>query len=75
MLVNLCAEMVRFGVSDEQIGKTIGREKRAVKNRLEGKVEISADDIKAIRDDYFPFYSLDYLLGESPTEVIPKPSA
>ena len=75
MLVNLRAEMVRFGISDEQIGKTIRREKRAVKNRLDGKIEISAEDIKVIRDTHFPFCSLDYLLSESPTEVIPKSTA
>lgn len=69
MLVNLLAEMTRFGVTDEQIARAIGRTRRAVKSRLNGEIEISSEDIKKIRDHFFPFYTLDYLLDEEPLIV------
>ena len=74
MLVNLQAEMVRYGIDEAEIANAIGRTKRAVKNRLLGVVEISAEDIRKIRDSFFPALSLDYLTSEVPCEVIPKVS-
>ncbi len=75
MLVNLCAEMVRHGITDVDIANTINRERRAVKNRLDCKVQISSSDLKKIRDKHFPFYTLDYLLSEVPTVEVPSTSA
>ena len=74
MLVNLRAEMVRYGISEADIANAIGRERRAVKNRLIGSVKISAKDIKIIRDSFFPNLSLDYLLSEAPCEAESKVS-
>lgn len=71
MLVNLIAEMHRFGITAIQVAKVTGRTERAVKNRLSGTVEISSEDLKKIRAEFFPFYSLDYLLDETP--IIVKP--
>ena len=69
MLVNLKAEMARFGVSAADIARAIGRNERATKRRIRGEVEISGDDIRTIRDAFFPNCTLDYLLEEKP--VIP----
>lgn len=74
MLVNLLAEMSRFGVSPAQIAELLGRRERAIKKRLSGEVEISSDDLKKIRDKFFPFYTLDYLLEETPVVVEPRAS-
>lgn len=71
MLVNLVAEMKRFSVSNKQIAEILGRSERAVKNRIYGDTEISSDDLKKIRNAFFPFYSLDYLIDESPVVVRP----
>lgn len=66
MLVNLKAEMARFGVTSADIAKAIGRNERAAKRRIQGEVEISGDDIRTIRDTFFPNCTLDYLLEEKP---------
>lgn len=71
MLINLAAEMTRFGVSVADIAHAIGRTERATKNRIYGRVEISSEDIKTIRDSFFKFYTLDYLLDETPCLVQP----
>lgn len=71
MLVNLIAEMKRFGISPAQIAEVTGRSERAIKSRIFGNVEISSDDLKKIRKEFFPFYSLDYLLDETPAIVMP----
>ena len=44
MLINLAAEMTRFGVSVADIAHAIGRTERATKNRIYGRVEISSED-------------------------------
>lgn len=66
MLVNLQAEMVRFGVTPAAIAKVINKDERAVKNRLKGTVDITGDELRAIRDHFFPNFTLDYLLSEKP---------
>lgn len=71
MLVNLLAEMQRYQVSAEMVANVTGKSARQVKGRLKGKVEISSDDIKKIRDEFFPLCSLDYLLSEHPVHVVP----
>jgi len=71
MLVNLKAEMARFGISQEQIAQKIGRTKRSLLNRLDGVIEISGDDLRTIRDEFFPTFTLDYLLSEEP--IVLKP--
>lgn len=73
VLVNLKAEMERFGITTADLGKCVGKTERAIKNRLNGLVEISSPDIIKIRNDYFPYYTLDYLLSESPIIVTPIP--
>lgn len=71
MLINLAAEMTRFSVSVADIASAIGRTERATKNRIYGRVEISSEDIKTIRDSFFKFCTLDYLLDETPCQVRP----
>lgn len=71
MLVNLMAEMSRFGVSIVDLADLLGRERRAIKNRLSGVVDITGDEIALIRDRYFPSCALDYLLSENP--IPPRP--
>lgn len=65
MLSNLKAEMARHNIKVETIAVAINRTKRAVRSRVEGRVPMSAKDIKAIRDTFFPECTLDYLLVES----------
>lgn len=68
MLSNLKAEMARYDVDVKSVAQVIGKTERATKNRINGKVEISAEDIRLIRNAFFPACTLDYLLAEKPTD-------
>ena len=46
MLSNLKAEMARYDVDVKSVAQVIGKTERATKNRINGKVEISAEDIR-----------------------------
>lgn len=72
MLPNLKAEMTRFGVTYKDIANIIEKDVRAIKNRVNGNVNISAEELKTIRDAFFPFCTLDYLLEETPAIVETK---
>lgn len=69
MLVNLSAEMVRFNISINDVARVINKTPRATKNRINGTVEITSDDIRTIRDAFFKHCTLDYLLDETPWRI------
>ena len=71
MLANLKAEMARYNIRSRDIAVVIGKTERAVKNRINGQVEISIEDVRQIRDRFFPHCTLDYLLAEPPAQPQP----
>jgi hypothetical protein len=70
MLINLMAEMTRYGITASDISPVINKDVRAVKRRISGDIEITAEDIMKIRDKFFQEFSLDYLLCEKPVPPI-----
>ena len=72
MLVNLKAEMVRSNITSMDIASVLGKSIRAVNSRLNGGVEIKAEELKQIRDRFFPGCDLDYLLCENPRPPVQR---
>lgn len=61
MLCNLKAEMARRSISILDIAKEIGRTDRSVREKISGRTQFSVPDATAIRDKFFPGFSLEYL--------------
>lgn len=62
---NLNAEMVRFGVSLDDIRVVIGKTGRTARDKVKGRVAFTLPEAVRIRDKYFPGMSLEYLFAES----------
>lgn len=60
---NLMAEMARLNVSEEDVGRAIGKDKRTVHNKLIGATKLTLNEAIAI-GKLFPGCSLDYLFGD-----------
>lgn len=68
-LVNLKAEMVRYKIGYDQLGKSIGKSSQAARKRVSGEVGFEVSLLAKARDLFWPHCSLDYLMCTSPVEV------
>ncbi len=75
MLVNLRAEMVRYGITQSDIAEALGLSRRAVSSRICETVPITIFELTVIRDIFFPDYSLDYLFDSKPRFAVPVQKA
>lgn len=61
MLMNLKAEMVRNGVTNEDISKVLGLRISTVSEKINGKYRFYFEEAFKIRNHFFPKCSLEYL--------------
>ena len=61
---NLEAELVRKGISREQLAKTIGRSYNTTTLKLNGKYQFTLKECKLIKNILFPELSVEYLFAE-----------
>ena len=60
---NLRAEMVRNGISRNQVGEVVDLCPTSISYRFNGKNDFKVGELVKIRDTFFPELSLDYLAG------------
>lgn len=65
MLLNLKAEMTRFGISDADIAKAIGRSERSVRDKISGRSQFTFPEANTLRNQLFPGLKLEYLFSRS----------
>lgn len=65
MLRNLRAEMVRMGISIDDVAAETGKSCRTIRERLNGKVMFPIDEAFAVKNAFFPGMDLEYLFARS----------
>ena len=60
---NLRAEMVRNGISRNQVGKAVGLGAATICSRFQGRTDFKVGELVKIRDTFFPNCTLEYLAG------------
>ena len=60
---NLMAEMARRNISEEDIGRAIGKDKRTAHNKIIGSTKLTLSEAMSI-GKLFPECSIDYLFGD-----------
>ena len=68
MARNLKAEMVRYGVRNEDIRQTIRKTDRCVRDKISGRAEFTLSEATKIRDAFFNGLTLEYLFAMTDTE-------
>ena len=68
MYSNLEAEMTRNGIKNGDIAKVIKKDERTVRNKRAGTTEFTLTETFAIRDNFFPELSLEYLFKQTTPE-------
>lgn len=66
---NLRAEMARKGVTGRKIATVIGVRQEAVYKKLNGKSPLMYEEAEAIKENFFPQLSLEYLFQKEVEEV------
>ena len=61
VFLTLRAEMVRHGVSKDDIAKLLGQNEKTTRYRLSGKLDFTIWEMKKIKDKFFPKLTIDYL--------------
>ena len=64
MYPNLNAEFARYEIPIKDVAETLSLSVEKTRDRLKGRVRLTTEDAKKIRDKHFPNMTLDYLLGE-----------
>ena len=65
MYYNLQAEMARRRIGLDDISRTIGKTKRAARDKMSGRYSFTLNEAKVVRDTYFQGMYLDYLFAEA----------
>ena len=68
---NIKAELKRFGVSYSMVAELLGMSVNNVSLKINERIPMTVDEVKQIRQAFFPDASLEYLLvsdGDLPTE-------
>lgn len=63
MYKNLEAEMVREGVTRNDLAKTLGVRYATVIDKLKGRYSFTLDEAFIIRNKHFPHFSIEYLFA------------
>lgn len=71
MFKNLQAEMIRNGITDNEIIKTLGISAKSFNNKMTGRTEFTRKEMFLIKSVHFPDYDLEYLFNEFPLQVQP----
>lgn len=70
MFPNWKAEMARYGITCNEVGKLINKNSEWVENRLQGKASLPIDLAIIIRNHFFKELSYDYLFSNDPSTKI-----
>jgi len=62
---NLCAEMTRYGVSNNDIQTVLGCSLKTVQNKVSGATKFSVAEAMKIRDQFFPGLRIEYLFANA----------
>lgn len=62
---NLCAEMTRYGVSNNDIQTVLGCSLKTVQNKVSGATKFSVAEAMKIRDQLFPGLRIEYLFANA----------
>lgn len=65
MLVNLRAEMARYGISAADLASVTGKTERSIRDKISGKRDFTLPESAVIRDTFFPGLKLEYLFSRS----------
>lgn len=69
MFKNLEAEMVRYGVSNQDLADCIGVNERTMRSFRACSSKISWEDAQKIRNKFFPQFRLEYLFHITNEEI------
>lgn len=75
MLLNLKAEMARYGVSTNDIHTAIDKTARATTEKIAGRAPFTIQEALKIRDTFFIGMSLEYLFQDFQDSAAPNASA
>ena len=64
--------MARKGVTGRKIASVIGVRQEAVYKKLNGKSPLMYEEAEAIKETFFPQFSLEYLFQKESEEVLPN---
>lgn len=62
-MMNLSAEMMRFGVSNADIQQLLSCSDKTVKNKLTGMTEFTVSEAMQIQRTFFPGLRMEYLFA------------
>lgn len=61
MFCNLNAEMVREGISIDDLGRVLHKSSRTMRNKMKGRSPFTYEEVLKIRDTFFMGLDLEYL--------------
>lgn len=61
MYLNLKTEMMKMGITIEEIASKLGLTRGTIFNKIEGKTPLTYDEAMAIKDQFFPYADLQWL--------------
>ncbi len=65
---NLSAELRRYGITQEEMAKRIGRKPETVSRWMNGKNSMPVGECFRIKESLFPTLSVDYLFASEPIQ-------
>ena len=69
MFPSLRAEMARYGLKIKDIAKLLGITPKTAQHKLSGKAHFTTNEMRKIRDTYFPNLTIDYLFFDANSRV------
>ena len=73
MLNNLKAEMARYGITVPDISRITQKSDKSIRDKITGKSDFSMPEGLAIRNEFFPGLSLEYLFTADEARADPQP--
>lgn len=61
MNANLKLEMFKAKISQQQLATLLGKDRKLISNRINGRTNWQWEEIEIIRNEFFPNLTLDYL--------------
>jgi hypothetical protein len=64
-MMNLVAEMARYGIKKKDVYEFLSMSDRTFSNRLDGNPTFTVKEAFSIRDHFFPGYTIEYLFTDA----------
>lgn len=65
----LIGEIAKRGIKKKAIAEVLGIDGRTLSNKLAGKTAFTWAEVKSIRNNFFPDFTVDALFETSPSDV------